>query len=68
MRVALDSDRLADCEYGGHQLCAAVQRDNVVATQFHPERSGEAAEWRFKPSLLGCFACCKLLCVWLVGF
>ena len=39
---ARESDRLADCEYGGHRLCAAVQRDNVVATQFHPERSGEA--------------------------
>lgn len=40
--VPLDqSIRLADCEYGGHRLCAAVARDNVVATQFHPERSGE---------------------------
>jgi glutamine amidotransferase len=35
-------DRLADCMYGGHRICSAVQRDNVVATQFHPERSGEA--------------------------
>ena len=34
-------DRLADCVYGGHNICAAVQRDNLIATQFHPERSGE---------------------------
>lgn len=34
-------DRMADCLYGGHRICAAVQRANVMATQFHPERSGE---------------------------
>lgn len=34
-------DRLADCLYGGHRLCAAIQRNNLMATQFHPERSGE---------------------------
>ena len=37
-----DQDRLADCVYGGHLICAAVQHDNVMATQFHPERSGPA--------------------------
>jgi glutamine amidotransferase len=36
-----ESDRLADTVYGGHRLCAAVQRGNLMATQFHPERSGE---------------------------
>ena len=35
-----DSIRLADAVYGGHRLCAAVKRDNLMATQFHPERSG----------------------------
>ena len=37
---ARNSDRLADCEYGGHRISAMVKRDNVTATQFHPERSG----------------------------
>lgn len=34
-------DLLAVCLYGGHKIPATVQRDYVVATQFHPERSGE---------------------------
>lgn len=33
--------RLADTLYGGHRICAAVQRNNVMASQFHPERSGK---------------------------
>jgi len=33
--------RLADCMYGGHRICAAVQHENLMASQFHPERSGE---------------------------
>lgn len=33
--------RLADTIYGGHRICAAIQHENIMATQFHPERSGE---------------------------
>ena len=33
-------DRLADADYGGYRICAAINRGNVTATQFHPERSG----------------------------
>jgi glutamine amidotransferase len=32
--------RLADCDYEGTRVCAALQAGNVAACQFHPERSG----------------------------
>jgi len=31
---------LAKTEYGGIDYCCAVKRDNLFATQFHPEKSG----------------------------
>ncbi len=34
------SDTIATCEYSA-ELTAAVQRGNVMGTQFHPEKSGE---------------------------
>jgi imidazole glycerol-phosphate synthase subunit HisH len=34
--------RLADAYYGGQRIAAAVNKDNVSGTQFHPEKSGEA--------------------------
>lgn len=35
-----DADRLAEADYGGHIVCAAIQRGNVVGFQCHPEKSG----------------------------
>jgi glutamine amidotransferase len=33
--------RLADCDYDGRQISAAVRSGNVYGCQFHPERSGQ---------------------------
>lgn len=38
MRVERDEDLLAWCDYGG-RICSAVGQGNIVATQFHPEKS-----------------------------
>jgi glutamine amidotransferase len=38
---ASNSNRLADCIYGGIHISAGVQKDNVVGCQFHPEKSGK---------------------------
>jgi glutamine amidotransferase len=34
-------DSIGETDFGGH-FCCAVARDNIVATQFHPEKSAEA--------------------------
>ena len=35
----LTDDVVATCDYGG-EVTAIAQRGNVMATQFHPEKSG----------------------------
>ena len=33
------ADIVASCRYGDVEFCASLWRDNILATQFHPEKS-----------------------------
>jgi glutamine amidotransferase len=36
-----DNDVLTKTSYGGKDFCSSVQKNNIFATQFHPEKSAE---------------------------
>lgn len=37
-----DAVRLADVDYDGRRICAAIRREHLFGCQFHPERSADA--------------------------
>jgi glutamine amidotransferase len=42
MAVPTDpAHRIADCNYGGQRIAAAIGRNQITGCQFHPEKSGE---------------------------
>jgi len=38
----------ASCRYGDIEFCASLWRDNIMATQFHPEKSQDVGLRIFK--------------------
>ena len=36
-----NADLLAECDYGGHRITAAIRSGRITGCQFHPEKSGE---------------------------
>ncbi len=42
------NDVAASCRYGEVEFCASVWRDNIMATQFHPEKSQDVGLQIFK--------------------
>jgi len=42
------ADIAATCRYGDIEFCASIWRDNLMATQFHPEKSQDVGLKIFK--------------------
>jgi glutamine amidotransferase len=42
--ICNDDELISYCEYGGQKIPAIVAKDNVMACQFHPEKSGEVGK------------------------
>lgn len=40
-KAAEEKDVLSTTDYAGIQYCSSVKKDNIFATQFHPEKSAE---------------------------
>jgi glutamine amidotransferase len=49
---ANEENRLADTIYGGRRITAAISRENVIGTQFHPEKSGQVGLQIFRDLLI----------------
>ena len=46
--AAKQEDVAASCRYGDVEFCASIWRDNIMATQFHPEKSQDVGLSIFK--------------------